>query len=367
MCLYLNCCVTQNMEFKKGDYLITYYLNDSDDSDDHEESEFRIYVYSQMSDSEKLHDYGFQLNNSYNLTDIDTVLKYEALGVDIKKCILKCFTDDTYTLNNAHDNSYVKLSFNYQNIIKFTLICKQTISSGYKTKMLFDDYRMAELLSYLRNQDIKINSLETAVSTLKNCCKDYHDYYEYSGHKIHVDTKELYLCKEMTNTINSTYSLNLILPKYDFDLFLDRLESYDASSNVVNLSSPSETYDTKEGRYKRLIITPKVDLTDIPTQINLTKMGLFNIELDITTIPTNLKSLTHLYLENVTLNCDHLVFINFLSLLINLEQLSVSNCTFVTNLTITHINCLPKLTKIWCAGSGITDTSLFRKDITVVA
>jgi hypothetical protein len=360
------------MEFKKGDYLITYYLNDSDDLgdqlddqlDDHEESEFRIYVYSQISDSDKLHDYGLHLNNSYNLIDIDTVLKYKALGVDIKKCILKCFTDDTYTLNNAYDNSYVTLSFNYQNIIKFTLICKQTISSGYKAKMLLDDYRMAELFSYLRNQDIKINSLETAVSTLKKYCKDY---YEYSGHKIHVDTKELYLCKEMTDTINSTYSLNLILPKYDFDLFLDRLKSYDASSNVVNLSSPSETYDTEEGRYKRLIITPKVDLTDIPTHINLTKMGLFNIELDITTIPTNLKSITHLYLENVTLNCDHLVFINFLSLLINLEQLSVSNCTFVTNLTITHINYLSKLTKIWCAGSGITDTSLFRKDITVVA
>lgn len=355
------------MEFKKGDYLITYYSNDLDDQlDNQEETVFRIYINSQNFDSDKVHDYDLQLNNTYNLKDIDTVLKYKVLGVDIKQCILKCFTDDTYTLNNAHDNSYVTLSFNYQNIIKFTLICKQTISSMYRKKVFSDDFRIAELLSYLSDQDIRINSLETAVSTLKNCCRDYHDYYEYSGHKIHVDTKELYLCKEMTDTINSTYSLNLILPKYDFNLFLKRLESYDASSNVVNLSSPSETYDTEEGRYKRLIITQKVDLTDIPTHINLTKMGLFNIELDITTIPTNLKYITHLYLENVTLNCDHLIFINFLSSLINLKQLSISNCTFVTNLTIIHINYLPKLTKIWCAGSGITDISLFRKDITVV-
>jgi hypothetical protein len=133
----------------------------------------------------------------------------------------------------------------------------------------------------------------------------------------------------------------------------------------VTKPSPHEIYDTKEGRQKRLIFEPQVDLSNIPSRLNLTKLGLFNIKLDILHDSTNLTSLTHLYLENVTLLCTIEKFTVFISGLTNLTMLSVKDCKFITDHMVVHINRLPRLAKLWCTNSGIVTTSSIRKGIIV--
>jgi len=339
------------MEFVHGRYLIKYHSNLTD---------FRIYIFNRLN------------SKKYGLTDVDTVAKYKDVGIDINECITQCFTESTFELSDK--DTYIVLSFSCMSIVKFQLICKNILCESKEASVL-------ELEMKIMDQDKEIVLLKSMIDELKSHSGDY---YECCGNKIHEDTEELYFYSKIDGAIVTKYKLDLKPPyvmhshhngsstRYTQVYHFSVVDSYDGTANSVPYDgknclkpSPHEIYDTKEGRQKRLIFEPEVDLSHIPPILNLTKLGLFNVKLNITKLPTSLTYLTHLYLHNVTLECAIDMFTTFLASLINLKELSVVGCKFVTDHTITYINGLPKLTQLQCTESGIINISTIRKGIIV--
>jgi hypothetical protein len=249
----------------------------------------------------------------------------------------------------------------------------------------------------LKEQDEKMTAMMSTISDLLSRISDLETscekYYTCGEFKIHENVKEVYICDKMTDEINRTYRLNLIPPRrmylsrygsggypsletwQDFSLYHDHPHTYygfginrscpyirDKAPQII--PSPNELYNSKEGCTRRLIFTiTTVDLSFL-SNLSLDKLGLFGKWLNITGDLKHAKDLKCLYFEGV--RCDPAIFAEFLSSLINLEELSLTHCSFATDDLIPIINCLPKLTKVWCKYSGITNPSLFRVGLNVV-
>lgn len=341
------------METVFENYLIKYYSNVGD---------IRINIYNRLN------------GKKYGLTDVDTVEKYKGLGIDINECITQCLTKEKFELHDK--NSYITLSFSYLDVIKFQLICKNILCEARETSVLELEMKIKEQDELIEILKSRIRDLEVRTSDLEDRDYAYYsDHYEYNEHKIYIGAEELYFCEFMKDNVNIIYGLKLDAPCFyygqntinkSFDITPDG-NTYQGfvRSQYVTKQSQNEIYDSKEGRIKRLIFESKVDLSLIPSEIVLSKLGCFNIKLDISDKIEHLKSLECVYLENVTLVCTIDKFEKFLLSLTKLEELSVKNCKFVTDHTIKCINSLPELKKIWCTESGIVAKSSFRKGITL--
>lgn len=329
------------METVHENYLIKYYSNVSD---------IRINIYNRLN------------GKKYGLTDVDMVGKYKELGIDINECIMQCLTEKKFEL--CDKDSYITLSFNYLDVVKFQVICKNILCESKEASVL-------ELEMKIKEQDEIIEILESRISDLEN--GKYLDYYEYCDNKIHKMTRELYFCEFITDGENVFYVLDLSKPCFyrgnnrittGFNVAPNG-NLYRGFHKIQYATQPSlnEIYDSNAGRQKRLIFESEVDISLIPSGIRLEKLGLFNIKLDVSLKYEPIRHIKCLYLHNVTLICTIDKFEKFLSSLSNLEELSVRGCKFITDSTIKCINGLSKLTKIWFAESGIITPSSLRKDI----
>lgn len=355
------------MEFVYGNYLIVYYYDNVN---------ITIHIHNKTNDKK------------YSLSNDTTIKKYKDLDIYINEYILQCFTKQKFLLIDK--NSHIVIIFN--DYINFTLICKNIVCDTKEESILEKEESILELEMKNKELEMMIKKLDLDIKEQNNIIIEFLDkaiskiseirdidYYEYLEHKIHIDTEELYFCDFIDNEIKKGYMLNLkeLINIYCHKDGVIKHQSYgkyygmyrnkedNIPSNLTIMPSPNEIYDSKEGRKRRLIFEEKVNLSLFNSKIKLDKLGLFNISLDILTIPENLFSITSLYLDNVRLLCTVEKFIEFITSLKKLTHLSIRNCKFFTDHLVTYINDLPELKILWTRNSGISSSSLFREDIII--